>query len=143
MTNVKDYKDKIDPIINKLREERLDRKIKQKDLAGMLDLNTDSSLSAYENGQVVPRITFVRDWAYALDFELVLNKVEKPTRRRKAASASTDEIPEDLSPVYLSKYQTALAMGVLVGQVSQLREVSPTMAADLQMIADILARSIH
>ena len=143
MTNVEDYRGKVDPTILQLREERIKRKIKQKDLASTLDLNTDSTLSSYESGQVTPRISFVRDWAYALDFQIELVPIEKPSRGRRNTASSADDIPADLMTVHLSRYQTALAMGILIGQSGALRTDSPGMAADLQVIADILARSIH
>lgn len=134
---------KVDPFVAALKEERLARHLGQAEFAVSIQCNP-ATMSQYENGGSVPRVDLMRDWAAALDHELQLVKVEKPTRGRRKAQSDADEIPEDLMTVYLSRYQTALGMGMLVAQAAQARaNGSETLADDLQIIADILARSIH
>lgn len=140
MTKSSEYKSQIDPIITKLRDERLALGIKQKDVASLLELNTDSSLSAYENGQVVPRISFVRSWATVLDYELVLNKLEKPVRGRRKTAAPDTAPPEDTNAVHLTQYQIALAMGMLISAAHSTS--SERLSHDLAEIADVLAKAL-
>lgn len=134
----------IDPVVSQLRQAREEAGIKQNEISATLGLEP-TRLSSYENGRVSPKIDMVRDWAYALDFDLALNKIERPGRRRRSAAppAADLDIPEDLAAVYLSRYQAALAMGMLMAQAAASQEKSPSLADDLRVIADIVARSIH
>ena len=136
----------VDPFVLTLREERLARKIPLTELSAALD-TPHSTLSNYETGKggsAAPRVDLVRDWANLLDYDLQMVKAEKPSRRRRLpAQQEADDIPEDLTAVYLSRYQAALAMGMLMAQAAASQEKSPALADDLRIIADIVARSIH
>lgn len=142
----KERETQVDPFVLTLRNERLSRNVKLTELAATLDI-PHSTLSNYETakgGSAAPRIDLMRDWANLLDYDLQLVKVEKTTRRRRSsAQTNDDDIPEDLTAVYLSRYQAALAMGMLMAQAAASQDKSPSLADDLRIIADIVARSIH
>ena len=116
----------------RLRQLRLDQGVKQKDLAEMLDLGY-SVMSAYENGVVSPQLDVVYRWAdvFGLQLDLVPNGGRAPVR--KVAPKSTTYTVE------LSQYQVALAMGMLIAAS---REATGQMSADLQDVANALARAL-
>lgn len=127
----------IDPVVEQLRQERIDRRVKSKDLAESIGLNP-STLSSYESGTVSPQLSVIRDWAYALDHEPTLNRIGKTSPRSRMKS----DIPADLATVHLSRYQIALAMGMLYSPMMSSRDDQPKMSADLQVIINILARAL-
>jgi transcriptional regulator with XRE-family HTH domain len=119
----------VDPIVVELRRIRIESGTKQKDIADAIQIG-HSVMSAYENGACPPQIDTVRDWATVLGRSLQLVDPDGPVAQPVR------------SGVRLTKYQTALAMGMLLAEASRTRGRSESVAADLEQIADILARSL-
>lgn len=130
-------KQKLDPLVVQLRQARLDVGLKSQEFAEAINMNA-ATFSGLENGATV-KLSVLRTWAYELGFEPIL----KPTRKHRVAVPS-DDLPADLTTVHLSRYQTALASGMLISQAMAARASgSESVADDLQVIADILVRSIR
>lgn len=119
-----------DPIIAELRQIRLDRKLKQNAAANLIGIGP-SVMSAYEAGSTSPQLDTVRTWVRVMDLDLRLI----PGGAAKDPRAVSDE----LSAVRLTRYQTALAMGMLVAAGQR---GSDQMSRDLMEIADLLAQSL-
>lgn len=119
----------LDPIVVELRRIRTDARIPQNKFADQLGIGA-SRFSSYENG-TSPQLSVLRYWAAALGRDLVL--------------AGDDKIPAarptgDTVQVELSRYQIALAMGMLIAASYQ---NEGQLSADLKAVADALARAMQ
>lgn len=120
----------IDPIIVEFRETRKALKIAQNAAAEQMGIGA-TVLSGYENGRVSPQLDFVRTWAEWLGLGLILTDGEDEAPAASAAGS------DDLVTVRLTRYQAALAMGVLGHANGQNR-----MAKDLQNIAELIGEAL-
>lgn len=115
----------IDPLISVLRDMR--GSTKQVDAAREIGFS-QSMLSSYESGRVSPKLSDLRLWVKWLGADLAV------------IQAGFNKPVDDTVEFRLTKYQAALAMGMLLAHAGS--KDSQT-SDDLREIADIMVRSLR